>query len=158
MLVDDIIDLNILKEDFVNLRIKDYGGVEEAIEHQFVELDCSRVYNNGMRAMQTNIYRYTYEVSMTVALIDRLDDNDLKRKYIQQLNAVHNNNLEFEKDNPPIDYNYKVKKKAAKAARKPKQERFEFDKEVKAEQRLRDKFKQFGGFKLKIGNYDKSNV
>ena len=34
----------------------------------------------------------------------------------------------------------------------------EFDKEVKAEQRLRDKFKQFGGFKLKIGNYDKSNV
>ncbi len=87
MLLDDIIDLNILKEDFINLRIKDYGGLISAIEHQFVELDCSRVFNNGMRAMQTNIYRYTYEVSMTVALIDKLDDNDLKRKYIK-LNIV----------------------------------------------------------------------
>lgn len=120
MLLNDIIDLNILKEDFINLRIKDYGGVEEAIKHQFIELDCSRVFNNGMRAMQTNIYRYVYEVSMTVALIDRLDDNDLKRKYIQQLNAVHNNNLEFEKDNPPIVYPTKTKK-SIKRTSTPKQ-------------------------------------
>lgn len=144
------IDFDILEEDFINLRIMDYGGLEAAIIHQFSEVDCKRILSNGMRGMQTNIYRYIYEMSMTMALINQIEDEERRKEFTNHLIKIHNDNIQFEKENPPIDYKYKHKKAKTNKPAKSKQERFPFDKEVKAVQKLKDKFKSFGTIKLNI--------
>ena len=133
------------------LRIRDYGGLDSAILHQFGEVDCSRVLSNGMRNIQTDSYRYGYEVALTLAMIDMLDDEEKKIEHKNTLNTIHQNNLVFESINPPIPVKRdKNSKSSTGTKRKPKQERFDFDKEVVKAQKLRDKFKQFGTIKLNI--------
>ena len=125
---------------------------DKLMAYQFKQLDCSRVLSNGMRNIQTIDVAYRVEMAMTIAIIDRLDDSK-KDEYIAKLNELHFYNLTFEINNPPIDYSTKVKSKktsSSKSTRKSKQEEFAFSKQVKAEQSLNRKLKEYASLNFKI--------
>lgn len=135
----------------INCRIKENDNdLEKVLSFQFKQLDCSRVLSNGMRNIQTIDVAYRMEMAMTIEIINKLDDSK-KDEYIAKLNNLHLNNLTFEINNPPVDYASKAKtKKTAKSTRKIKQGEFKFSKEVKAEQSLNRKLKEYAGLNFKI--------
>lgn len=134
-----------ITDDWVDNRIRDFGGVEETIERQFNELDCSRVLSNGMRNIQTIDFRYGYELLMTLKIIDRIENHNLRLGYIETLEHVHSKNLEFEKTNPPIVYTNKTRKTASK---KVKQSRFDFDDDVVKDYKVKHKGKLYEKLKF----------
>lgn len=132
--------------DWVDLRIKDAGGLEQAIEKQFVEVDCSKVLSNGMRNIQTIDFRYGYELRMALNLIDMIDNINLRAGYIETLEHIHRKNLEFEKINPPIPYTKKTTKGNGK--KRVKQERFDFDKDVTRDYKVKHRGKIYEKLKF----------
>lgn len=68
-------------------------------------LDCTKVWKTGQRPVMTTYVTYNYEISNTLVMIEEYAEN--KDYYIEQLINRHNNNLEFEANNP---YDYKPSK------------------------------------------------
>lgn len=84
-------------------------GAEETFNSQCNFLDCSRISASGMRLIQTIDATYSLEISKTLYLIyNYLADE--KDTYFKKLLSVHNANLAYEKDNPPIVYKDKKRK------------------------------------------------
>lgn len=144
-----IAELEDIDYRMMDCKIKERNGdITKAIEFQFKQLDCSRVLSNGMRNIQTIDVAYKIEMGVVLKMIEKLDDNQ-KDEYISKLNALHENNLIFEKDNPPIDYKSKTKIRKT-SSKHVKQTEFAFSKEVKAEQKLNKKLKQYANLNFKI--------
>ena len=133
----------------IDCKIKeaDYD-IAKAIDFQFKQLDCSRVLSNGMRNIQTIGVDYQIEMATTLEMINKLDEKE-RDEYIAKLNDLHEANLSFEEDNPPIDYKTKTRKVATRKPR-VKQTEFGFSKEVKAEQSLNKKLKEYANLNFKI--------
>lgn len=77
-------------------------GVEWVLNDLFNDLDCTRLYN-GRRICQTIDLTYRSNLGELFYLIDNYnipECNDVLSKLIE----IHNNNLEYEKINPPIVY------------------------------------------------------
>lgn len=95
-------------------------GIEKAIEHQFKYLDCSRV-KDGLRLMQTIGVPYIYEMSkLAFILYTYLSDKkeDKLKVYLDKLKKLHEANLKYEEENPPIVYDECKKVKNARTTRK----------------------------------------
>lgn len=100
--------------DILNQRIAKYG-VDEIYNRQLHFLDCSRKIRGEkgyIRAIQTIDYTYKFELSLTVYLIDAYMNDEHYDDYVNQLVIIHKNNLEYEKDNPPVIYKTKGNKKS----------------------------------------------
>lgn len=98
-------DLNIIHNDVIN------KSPEEFIEKQFIYLDCSRIYKDGSRAMQTIGYPYKRELMRILYVISNYEFTEEERdNYCLRLIELHNKNIEYEKLNPPIEYASKTKK------------------------------------------------
>lgn len=128
-------------------------GIEEYLNQQLIYLDCTRIIQ-GMRMMQTIGYPYKREITSYFYTIENYatDKNIWENKLIER----HITNLEYEKENPPIWYDNKLKK-SGKRKSKVKEGNI-FPKETKkakinkAESKLKAKFVgniDFGSFKLK---------
>lgn len=94
----------------IDKRINEYGA-ENYLNIQIGHLDCSRVYNSGIRAMQTIGYPYQYEMTSYVMALNKLEKGEIRDKYVKLLIDTHNNNIEFETNNPPVWYEKKSTKK-----------------------------------------------
>lgn len=173
-------NLNLFKEYYTEL--DDYDkkiidkrveekGIEEYLNQQLVYLDCSRIIN-GLRMMQTIGYPYKREITSYLYAVDKyynhrdcpLDNNE-REEYefdIDRLVKRHNDNLAYEKENPPIWYDGKPKKGGK---RKPKAKEGDmFPEEIKkakiskAEAKLKAKLLGanigFGAFKIKPSKKD----
>ena len=95
-------------------------GIEKAIEHQFTYLDCSRV-KNGLRLMQTIGVPYTYEMSKLAFILYTYlsdDEEDKLKVYFDKLKKLHEANLKYEEENPPIVYDKSKKVKNVRTTRK----------------------------------------
>lgn len=99
--------------DILNQRIAKYG-VDEIYNRQLHFLDCSRTIRGekgNIRAIQTIDYTYKFELSLTAYLVEAYMNDEYYDDYVNQLVTIHKNNLEYEKDNPPVIYKTKGSKK-----------------------------------------------
>lgn len=79
-------------------------GIETFLEYNFNSLDCIRVYNNGLRPMQTIGYPYRHIITEIVFIIKNYIQENKQNEYFERLLKCHSDNLEYEQKNPPIWY------------------------------------------------------
>jgi hypothetical protein len=109
----DVRDIRMIQN---NIKTK---GVFDYFESLIHNADCTRVYEDGSRPMQTIGYPYgrihaEFKYLCYHAIREYNVNEDIIKEYIERFNKVHETNLEYEKINPPIIY----RKTKAKAARK----------------------------------------
>lgn len=99
--------------NFVDSEIKSVG-LNCYLDYQFRRLDCTNVYPNGMRAIQTIDHSYRVNITETVYIIQNYIGECERDEYFIKLLMLHQNNLEYEKQNPPIVYKQTVTKSKTK--------------------------------------------
>jgi hypothetical protein len=115
----DSIDLRMIQNNIKNKGILNY------FESLISNADCTRIYEDGSRPMQTIGYPYgrifsEFRYLCSIAVNQYNIDEDTLKEYIDRLNKVHISNLEYEKLNPPVIYRKKkaVTRKTIKAKTK----------------------------------------
>lgn len=151
-LKDYIIDISETHIRMTKQRVA-YFNVYDVLEKQLVSLTCSRIWK-GLRLMQTTCEKYRRELSIYLYIIDNYELTDKEKQYyINKLLDLHENNLAFERENPPIDYDDGFKKSANKHPRRKQQKQqasSELDRQISAKQSLKQKVAQFGKLTFKI--------
>lgn len=84
--------------------VKWKGGAENAIDTIITWMDCSKIYDDGTRPMMTNNFGYRSNIAGALYIIEKYSLSDI---YINKINIRHEQNLDFEKTNPPIYYREK---------------------------------------------------
>lgn len=132
-------------------------GLTEFLEYEFKSLDCKRVTNDGMRITQTIGYPYIKLVSEIIYIIDYIVPEEDKDTYRSRLLNVHNENIEYEKVNPPVWYGGEKAKKQFEKGRKtdrPKRTKASSEKKPKgptaAERKLAAKAAKISALSFKI--------
>lgn len=105
-------------------------GVDKFLHLSMQSLDASKVWDNGMRPIQTNTYIYVRAITEIVYTINNYVEESDRDIWFTNLITQHNANLEYEKINPPVFYGgdkaekaYKTKRnKVDKPARRRKDE------------------------------------
>lgn len=89
--------------------IKNKGGEIAALYFLLNSLDCSRIYPDGSRPMQTINYAYRTDIAGFIYINNQLIERmpECKVDYYNKLISRHEENLNFEKNNPPIYYSRK---------------------------------------------------
>ena len=104
---------NTFISNFVDSEIKSVG-LDCYLDYQFRRLNCTNIYPNGMRAIQTIDHSYKINITETVYIIQNYIEECKRDEYFIKLLMLHQNNLEYEKQNPPIVYKQKVTKSKTK--------------------------------------------
>ena len=98
-----MIKLTIPTVSFIENEIKEVG-LYAYLEYSFNRLDCTKILNCGIRAIQTIDHTYRRILTEIVYTIDNyIEDSDKDNWYIRLL-KLHEANIEYEKLNPPIVY------------------------------------------------------
>lgn len=105
-----MIELDDIALRMVESSIKENGSLEAAFRKQLFYLDCSRVYSNGTRPMQTIGYPYRREMSAAIYIAEQMEET-LKEQLLLELIELHQRNIEYEKLNPPVWYDGEKGKK-----------------------------------------------
>ena len=79
-------------------------GLEEFLEYNFNNLDCTRICKDGLRPMQTIGYPYRKLITEIVFTIKNYVEENKQNEYFERLLKRHSDNLEYEQINPPIWY------------------------------------------------------
>lgn len=137
-----MIELDDIALRMVESSIKENGSLEAAFRKQLFYLDCSRVYSNGMRPMQTIGYPYRREMSAAIYIAEQMEET-LKEQFLIELIELHQRNIEYEKINPPIWYDGEKGKKKFEEGLKKLPRRRNGDskpkKETSIERKIREK-------------------
>ena len=113
--------------DFVPQEIQSVG-LDSFLEHNFHSLDCTRVYKDDLRPMQTIGYPYRRTITETIFTIKNYVEENKQDEYFERLLKRHSDNLEYEQTNPPIWYGTekdrrKYEKQYGNNSSKPKRKR-----------------------------------
>lgn len=142
--------------DFVPHEIESVG-LEKFLEYNFNILDCTRITKSGLRPMQTIGCTYRRTITETVFIINNYIEKDKQDDYLERLVKRHNDNIEYEKINPPIIYskdkNKSKNEKQTKTKIKTKDKQDNKDKPKKqtaAEQKLINKLNKINVLSFKI--------
>lgn len=132
-------------------------GLEKFLEYNFSILDCTRITKSGLRPMQTIGCTYRRTITETVFIINNYIEKDKQDNYLERLVKRHNDNIEYEKINPPIIYGKDKDKtkneKQIKTKTKTKDKQNNKDKPKKqtsAEQKLINKLNKINVLSFKI--------
>lgn len=126
-------------------------GLEKYMEYNFNQLDCTRVWKNGMRPMQTIDYTYSYILTEFIYLVGICRDIEEQDKWLIKLLKRHTDNLEYEKVNPPIVYKSKKNKTKIKEKDNIKEEKSKsFNKISNAERKIAAKVAKINMLSIKI--------
>lgn len=79
-------------------------GLDSFLEHNFHSLDCTRIFKDGLRPMQTIGYPYRHAITEIVFTIKNYVEKNKQDEYFERLLKCHSNNIEYEQINPPIWY------------------------------------------------------
>lgn len=93
-------------------------GLDKFLHLSISSLDASKVSAEGLRPIQTISYIYVRAITEIVYTIDKYVSEKDKDDWLTKLLIQHNANIEFEKTNPPIDYDEGKKKDKPKAKTK----------------------------------------
>ena len=102
MLKDYIITLHKVDIESIDREVAD-KGVEECLNQQLRYLDATRVMSNGMRPEQTISHVYMYDVSKYLYIVNTFVEEHID-DWLDKLTQRHEDNLAYERDNPPIVY------------------------------------------------------
>ena len=85
------------------------GSDSNALDFLLKYLDCSRIYEDGSRPIMTNYYSYRTDISGYLYILQNIENCNptLAEEYKNKLIKLHEENLDFEKLNPPIVYKSK---------------------------------------------------
>lgn len=95
--------------EFIPHEIKSVG-LNSFLEYSLKSLDCTRIWSNNMRPMQTIGYTYMREITQFIYTVKTYVDNSEQDDWFNKLLKQHNINVEYEKTNPPIWYGDKKSK------------------------------------------------
>lgn len=134
-------------------------GIENYLSQQLVYLDCSRIIKD-MRMMQTIGYPYQREISSYLYALETVAGNnfDFDKEWINKLLERHQDNLEYEKENPPVWYGGKKAKDKWNKEHKKHPRRKGYDnnisnsstKKLTAKESLNSKLINYANVKFKI--------
>ena len=103
---------------FVEAHIKQYGGIDKAIQVVLKELDATLVLPDGSRPRQTNSYVWQRSDAEFAYLLNKAMDNGMTNeeytKVMEQYGEVLKKNELYELENPPIVYSKKVRSSTRK--------------------------------------------
>ncbi len=103
---------------FVEAHIKQYGGIDKAIQVVLKELDATLVLPDGSRPRQTNSYVWQRSDAEFAYLLNKAMDNGMTNeeytKVMEQYGEVLKKNELYELENPPVVYSKKVRSSARK--------------------------------------------
>ena len=85
-------------------------GRDKVLYNKLKYIDCTRITKDGVRLIQTIGFNYIYNITQTIYLIYNYFQDDLDNK-LQKILDIHENNIRFEIENPPIRYDTKKNKK-----------------------------------------------
>lgn len=136
-----MIELDDIALRMVENTIRESGSLEAAFRKQLFYLDCSRVYSNGMRPMQTIGYPYRREMSAAIYIAEQMEET-LKEQFLIELIELHQRNIEYEKINPPIWYDGEKSKKKFEEGLKKLPRRRNGDSKPKKETSIERKIKE----------------
>lgn len=95
-------------------------GLDVFLDYSIGALQANKVWPDGLRPIQTTSYIYVRAVTEIVHTIKTyVTDLSEQDKWYNKLLEQHRFNLEYEKDNPPVDYD-KDKKENKTKSTKPK--------------------------------------
>lgn len=103
--------------DIINTTITE-KGIEGFFSQQLVYLDCSRIVKE-IRITQTTSFKYRVDISRYLHVINSIKNTEQYDIWLNKLITLHNNNLEYEKENPPIIYDKPAKKAVTKINKNP---------------------------------------
>lgn len=102
--------------------IKSKGGEIAALYFLLKSLDCTRIYPDGSRPMQTIGYPYRTDIAGFIyinnQLIKRMPECEVD--FYDKLVARHEENLSFEEHNPPIYYSKQCRTSSRSSTRTAK--------------------------------------
>lgn len=108
MIIEDkyIGELDFQDKKWFDYLIKYKGGEINALNSLLHDLDCTRVYKDGSRPVQTIDYGYKRDIAGFIYIYNKLCEinPECDIDYYAKLVNRHEENLSFEKDNPPIYY------------------------------------------------------
>ncbi len=102
--------------EFVPHEIKSVG-LNCFLEYSLKTLDCTCVWANGMRPMQTIGYPYMHEITQFVYTVKTYVETSEQDDWFNRLLKQHSINVEYEKTNPPKWYDKKTKDKFNKSVK-----------------------------------------
>lgn len=106
---------------FVEAHIKQYGGIDKAIQVVLKELDATLVLPDGSRPRQTNSYVWQRSDAEFAYLLNKAMDNGMTNeeyaKVMEQYGEVLKKNELYELENPPVVYSKKVCSSSARKVR-----------------------------------------
>ena len=80
-------------------------GLDKFLHISIAALDASKVWEDGLRPIQTISYIYVRAITEIVYTINTyVTDEKDKDIWFNNLLIQHTNNLEYEKEHPPVDY------------------------------------------------------
>lgn len=80
-------------------------GLDKFLHISIAALDASKVWEDGLRPIQTISYIYVRAITEIVYTINTyVTDEKDKDIWLNNLLIQHTNNLEYEKEHPPVDY------------------------------------------------------
>ena len=103
--------------DITNTTIAE-KGIEGFLSQQLVYLNCSRIVKE-VRITQTTSFKYRVDISRYLHVINSIKNTEQYDIWLNKLITLHNNNLEYEKENPPIIYDKPAKKAVTKINKNP---------------------------------------
>jgi hypothetical protein len=142
--------LNEIDKSYVKSEMRTEGP-QKAIEKHLKYIDCTRCMKNGMRIIQTINKNYKFELCRLIYMIEILKEAYGKQvdSYCEEMYdiilSIHDKNLEFEKEVPPIVYVDK-RKKPTKRGKRKEGNLFEESNESKFKEKI--KAIKLGGFKF----------
>lgn len=103
-----IIPIDVFYIDLIKHDVERHGT--EYVYKSFLNfLDCSRISKDGLRLQQTIGFRYKYDLTHALYFVQSYFEENEKNCKLQEIVALHNKNLEFEKEHPPVIYKNKQK-------------------------------------------------
>lgn len=97
---------------------KHKGNEIGALEEILKDLDCTRIYPDGSRPVQTINYGYRTDIAGFIYIYNILCKNNPEYKdidYYAKLVNRHEQNLSFEENNPPIIYHRKQSRTSSRS-------------------------------------------
>lgn len=80
-------------------------GLDKFLHISIAALDASKVWEDGLRPIQTISYIYVRAITEIVYTINTYITEEKDRDiWLNNLLIQHTNNLEYEKEHPPVDY------------------------------------------------------
>jgi len=127
-------------------------GLDRFLNISIAALDSSKVWEDGLRPIQTTSYIYVRAITEIVYAINTYVEESDRDIWFSNLITQHNANIEFEKLNPPVDYDAGKPKAKSKSGttKQSSPRRREKDKPTAAEVKLANRIAKINMLKLNI--------